>query len=422
MARYVSLLFVTVLLSLTSPSMSAQITVEATDGALASAIKTAEAGDTLRLLPGVHKGPIEINKSLELDGAGAATINGNATGSVISVKAPHVTIRGLIISGSGSNGKNKDAGVALYETATDALVESNQIIGNLVGVNIQGARNAIVRENVIEGRQDARMNSRGNGIYVWNAPGAKVLGNDVRWGRDGIFVNISSDNEFSGNRFRDLRFAVHYMYAHNSIVSHNISIGNRLGYAIMFSNNVTIIGNLSRNDRKYGLMLNYANSSEVRGNSIENVDGKCVFIYNAHKNILTGNRFKGCNIGIHFTAGSERNQIYENAFIANRVQVKYVSTRWVEWSARGQGNYWSDHSAYDFDGDGIADRIYRPNDIIDQVLWTQPAARALLGSPAVQLVRWSQSAFPALLPGGVIDRYPLMQPVIPKIRPWKAVQ
>ena len=33
----------------------------------------------------------------------------------------------------------------------------------------------------------------------------------------------------------------------------------------------------------------------------------------------------------------------------------------------------------------------------------------LLGSPAVQLVRWSQSAFPALLPGGVIDSHPLMR-------------
>ncbi len=422
MARCVHLLFLTVLLSLASPSMSAEIIVEATDGSLASAIKTAKAGDILRLRPGTHKGPIEINKTLVLDGAGAATIKGNGTGSVISVKAPDVTIRRLVISGSGLLGKDKDAGVALFKTAIDALVEGNRIIGNLVGVNIQGAKNAIVRNNVIEGRRDARMNSRGNGVYVWNAPGAKVIGNDVRWGRDGIFVNTSTNNEFSGNRFRDLRFAVHYMYAHNSIISQNTSIGNHLGYAIMFSNNVTITGNVSRKDRKYGLMLNYTNSSEIRGNSIENVDGKCVFIYNAHKNILSGNRFEGCNTGIHFTAGSERNQITENAFIGNRVQVKYVSARWVEWSVNGRGNYWSDHGAYDFDGDGIADQVYRPNDIMDQVLWTQPAARALLGSPAIQLIRWSQSAFPALLPGGVIDRYPLMQPVSPQIRPWKAAQ
>lgn len=69
--------------------------------------------------------------------------------------------------------------------------------------------------------------------------------------------------------------------------------------------------------------------------------------------------------------------------------------------------------AYDVDGNGIADTSYRPNDSMDHVLWTQPAAKLLLGSPAVQLVRWSQAAFPALLPGGVIDSFPLMNPVLP---------
>ena len=130
-----------------------------------------------------------------------------------------------------------------------------------------------------------------------------------------------------------------------------------------------------------------------------------------NKNQIRDNRFERCNIGIHFTAGSERNAITGNAFIGNRTQVKYVGSRWLDWSADGRGNYWSDLAAFDLNGDGLADTPYRPNDAMDHVLWSQPAAKLLLGSPAVQLVRWSQSAFPALLPGGVIDRHPLMQPV-----------
>ena len=39
--------------------------------------------------------------------------------------------------------------------------------------------------------------------------------NDIRYGRDGIFVRASSDI-FRGNRFRDLRFGVHYMYTNDS--------------------------------------------------------------------------------------------------------------------------------------------------------------------------------------------------------------
>jgi len=149
----------------------------------------------------------------------------------------------------------------------------------------------------------------------------------------------------------------------------------------------------------------------ITGNYVLRGQEKCAFFYNSHKNQIEGNRFESCGIGIHFTAGSERNRILGNAFIGNRTQVKYVSTRWAEWSADGEGNYWSDFAAYDVNGDGIADTPYRPNDSMDNVLWTQPAAKLLLGSPAVQLVRWSQSAFPALLPGGVIDSAPLMRPV-----------
>jgi nitrous oxidase accessory protein len=395
--------------------------VPAADGALAAVLKSAKAGDVLRLLPGTHAGPVIVDKALTLGGDGAATVEGDGTGSVISVTVPDVTLRGLTIIGSGSKGDGRDAGVSLGKKAARAVVENNRILGNLVGVDIRGSKDALVKDNVIEGRRGHRMNDRGNGVYVWNAPGSRVTGNDIRWGRDGIFVNTSKDNEFSNNRMRDLRFAIHYMYAHDSVVSGNISLGNHLGYAIMYSDNVRIEGNLSRGDRDHGLMMNYTNNSRIEGNRIESVGDKCVFIYNAHKNRLLGNLFRECAIGIHFTAGSEKNTIVGNAFVGNRTQVKYVGSRWLDWSLDGRGNYWSDHAAFDLDGNGIADQVYRPNDIMDHVLWTQPAARTLLGSPAVQLIRWSQSAFPALLPGGVMDRAPLMQPVVPKETPWEGL-
>jgi len=171
--------------------------------------------------------------------------------------------------------------------------------------------------------------------------------------------------------------------------------------------------NLSENDRDHGIMLNYANGARVEDNVVRRGGEKCLFMYNANKNRIAGNRFESCPIGIHFTAGSERNEITGNAFVGNRTQVKYVGSRWLDWSAGGRGNYWSDHAAFDINGDGLADMAYRPNDLMDHILWTQPAARLLLGSPAVQLIRWTQSTFPALLPGGVVDNKPLMKPVRP---------
>ncbi|MEP2718445.1 nitrous oxide reductase family maturation protein NosD [Pseudophaeobacter sp.] len=384
-------------------------------GAIADALKQAADGDTLRLAPGTYFENLNLDRPVTLDGQGHATIDGGNMGSTITVTGPDVVVQGLTVQGSGSDHETIDSGIQLTKTAMAPIIRDNILLGNLYGVDIHGARDALVANNVIEGRQDRHMNMRGNGVYVWNAPGAIVEGNDIRWGRDGVFVNSSKHNIFRDNLFRDLRFAVHYMYADNSEVSGNVSIGNHLGYAVMFSTRVKVTDNVSYNDRDHGVMLNYTNKGVIRGNYVKGAKNKCTFLYNSHKNDFSDNWFQGCGIGIHFTAGSEGNRMVGNAFVGNRHQVKYVASKWVEWSEEGRGNYWSDNAGFDVDGDGIADSPYRPNDSMDHVLWTQPAAKMLMGSPAVQLVRWSQSTFPALLPGGVIDSSPLMRPVKPEV-------
>ncbi len=406
--------FLILLVSLASPLAAEVWDVPNRSGAIVETLGRAAEGDTLRLSPGTYFETLVLDRAVTIDGAGQATIDGGGQGSVITITGTGITVQGLTIIGSGSAHEDIDSGVMLTKTSRDARVTDNRLIGNLYGVDVHGSRDALVARNVIEGRRDKQMNARGNGIYVWNAPGSEIAENDIRWGRDGIFVNSSKRNIFRDNLFRDLRFAVHYMYANNSTVSGNVSIGNHLGYAVMFSKNVTITDNVSLNDRDHGVMLNFTNGGVVSGNFVRGSKGKCSFLYNSHNNDFTGNWFEGCDIGIHFTAGSARNRIVGNAFVANRTQVKYISTKWDEWSQDGQGNYWSDFAAYDVDGDGIADTAFRPNDSMDHVLWTQPAAKLLLGSPAVQLVRWSQSAFPALLPGGVIDSFPMMNPVRPE--------
>lgn len=394
-------------LCLASPLWAAEIRVPPGPDALQSAIAGASPGDVLTLIAGQYPGAVTIDKSLTIAGEAASVIDGQGLGTVVTIDAADVTLRGVTVTGSGMNSEALDAGIKILKKADRALIENNRVLGNLHGIDIHGGRDARVTGNRVEGTRNARVNDRGNGIYVWNSPGAVVEGNTVRWGRDGIFANASKKNVFRNNTFRDLRFAVHYMYTNDSEVEGNVSIGNHLGYAIMFSNRVVVKDNLSLGDRSNGVMLNYANNSDVSGNLVRGGTQKCLFIYNAHKNLIYGNRFEGCDIGIHFTAGSERNVLTANSFIGNREQVKYVGTRHVEWSFEGKGNFWSDHASFDLNGDGIADGVFRPNDLMDHILWSQPAAALLTGSPAVQLVRWSQSSFPATLPGGVVDSHPL---------------
>ncbi len=377
---------------------------------LREALRQAQDGDTLRLSPGVHRGPIIVSKSITLMGVTkGAVIRGSGAGSVVTVKAPDVLIEGLTVTGSGLLLESQDTGIFLSKKARNARVRKNRVLNNLIGIYVWGAKDALVKDNTIEGRRDLRVNERGNGVQLWNAPGTRVVGNHIRYGRDGIFVTTSKKNSFTGNLMEDLRFAVHYMYTNSSSVRGNISRRNHLGFAIMFSKKIDVENNLSQFDRDRGILFNYANQVRVRGNAVVGGPKKCVFIYNSNKNEVSGNLFSRCAIGIHFTGGSERNQLYGNAFVENRTQVKYVGSRWVEWSHKGIGNYWSDHTAFDLNRDGVADAAYRPNDLTDQILWRFPAAKLLTNSPAIQVLKWAQGSFPALHPGGVIDSTPMMR-------------
>lgn len=431
-----------------TPGLAARIEVPAGVESLQGVVERAAEGDVIVLLRGDHRGPVAIDKPLTIEGEPGARILGNGFGNAMTVNAPGAVVRGLEVRGSGEDMPDLNSGIFVSKTATGARVEDNRLVDNLYGIYLHGAADSIAQGNEVIGRRGVRMAQTGSGISIWNAPGAQVIGNTIRYGRDGIYTNASRKNVFRDNRMENVRFAVHYMYTNDSQVIGNVSRNNSVGFAIMYTNRLKVLDNISEGDRDHGLLFNYANGSVISGNrvvgrmqpverwldagvqksehglpaedKVETGAGgmrlgpqKCVFIYNANKNRFHGNRFESCEIGIHFTAGSEGNQISGNAFIANRNQVKYVSTRHLDWSSEGRGNFWSDNPAFDLDGDGIADNPYRPNDLVDTVLWTAPRAKILLASPAMQVIRWAQSQFPAVLPGGVVDRFPLMRSPVP---------
>jgi nitrous oxidase accessory protein len=424
---------------------AAQLDVTPEQGDLQAMLDRAADGDEISLAPGTYRGPLRITHRITLSGVKGAVVAGSGEGSVITVSAPGAVVRGLEVRGSGRALETMDSGIFVEQSARGTVVEDNHLDDNLFGMYLHGAPDAVVRHNVVVGLRLARNSETGNGITVWNAPGAKVLDNEFRYGRDGIFAITSRKNTFSGNRFRDLRFGVHNMYTGESEITNNVSKGNIIGYAFMFSNHLIVRDNVSDHDRDRGILFNASNYDEISANTViggmqsaerwatsdigadEGVmqtdaaasapargrrigPEKCVFIYNTNKNRIERNWLEGCEIGVHFTAGSEGNDITGNAFVNNVSQIKYVGTRHLDWSKNGRGNYWSDNPAFDLNGDGIGDTAYRPNDLVDRVLWTAPAAKVLINSPAVQVIRWAQAQFPALLPGGVVDSHPLMSP------------
>lgn len=400
------------LLARADAARAADITVRPGVTSLSEAITRAYQGDRL-ILEGEHAGPVVIDKPLTIEGRPGAIVDAGGSGTVIKIISAGVTVRGLVVRSSGTKGETFDSGVYVEQGADGATIEDNVLEGNLFGVVLHGPKTAIVRNNRISNRSDIWMNDRGNGIHIWNTTGSVIEANTVIGGRDGIYIEISHGNVIRANHFEKLRFAVHYMYANDNEVSGNVSIRNHVGLALMYSKNLKVFGNLSVSDLQHGLMLHTTHKSDVSGNFIYGTGEKCLFVYTSASNNIHDNRFEQCGVGVHFTGGSENNKFHGNSFLSNEFQVKYTGLKTYEWSHEGRGNYWSDNPAFDLDGDGLADAAYRPNTLVDWVLWKYPLAKLLVSSPAMQTLRFVQEQLPALYPGGAVDSFPLMSPAAP---------
>lgn len=392
-----------------SISKAQNIIVEPGDSTLQSAIDKAPIGATLLLQPGIFTGTVIVNKALTLTGQLTSILDGGGEGHVVMVDAPEVVISDLSIMHSGDSLATEDSGIFVTDKGDNVRIQNNHFENNLIGVYLKGPEKALVKNNRVLGSLNPHMNDRGNAIHIWNSSGSVIEKNHLTHGRDGIFVTTSRNNSFQENLIEDMRFAIHYMYTNNSRVIGNRSVDNHTAYALMFSDKIEVSDNVSESSRDRGMLLNFVNYSSFKRNIVRGVTDKCVFIYNANFNQFDSNHFEACNIGIHYTAGSEQNIITRNAFIDNRNQVKYIGTRHIEWSDNGEGNYWSDNPAFDLDNNGIADVPYQPNDLVDQIVWRYPLAKLLLNSPATQLLKWAQSEFPLLHPGGVVDSAALMK-------------
>ncbi|WP_020407010.1 nitrous oxide reductase family maturation protein NosD [Hahella ganghwensis] len=371
---------------------------------------------------GQYAGNFMVSRSVDFYCETGAIIDANGEGHAVRIKAPETTISDCNVQNWGRNLTDLNAGIFTERQADKTVVQNTQLDGAGFGIWVDATPNVTLTGNRIHGDESVRSQDRGNGIHLFAVTGALVIGNEVWHTRDGIYIDTSNGNTLKENFLHDLRYGVHYMYSHDNEVIGNRTLRTRTGYALMQSRKLTVIGNQSEHDQNYGILMNYITYSILRGNritgvkqgtvggsAIDGAEGKALFVYNSPFNVFENNLFEDSDIGVHLTAGSEDNQINGNAFINNQRQVKYVATRLQEWSYQGRGNFWSDYLGWDRNGDNLGDIPYEPNDNVDRLLWTYPQARLLMNSPAVDVLRWAQQAFPVVKSPGVRDSAPLMQ-------------
>ena len=381
------------------------------------AIDAAAAGDVVEIERGLYTGGLRIDKPLTLRGIDRPTLSGGSTGDTVRVTAPDVVIEGLIVRDSGDSLKDQNAGIYIQPGAHRAVVRHCDLTYNLFGLWIEKADDVLVEGNVITGKRDYNSAQRGNGIQLYNAQRARILGNHISFVRDALYVDVSHHAVFRGNRLHHSRYGTHYMNSYFNLWEDNDAYANRGGLALMEVRDQVVRNNRAWGNTDHGIMLRTLQDSVIEGNVVAG-NGRGLFIYDVEYVTLRGNLVIDNEIGVHLSAGSTRNEVEGNDFVGNREQIRYVGARDERWGVRS-GNYWSNYVGWDRNGDGVGDVPYEANDMVDRLLWRHPVVKVLLASPAVQALRLVGQQFPLLRVPTVVDPRPRMQSHNPGWSRWR---
>jgi nitrous oxidase accessory protein len=400
-------------------SQAATWTVRPGD-AIQPMLDRAAAGDMVEVQRGHYVGNLRIDKPLTLRGLRRPTISGGLKGDTIRVTSPDVTIEGLIVRDSGDSLLEQNAGIYLRPGSHRAVVRRCDLVYNLFGLWIEKANDVRIEHNLIVGKREYGSSQRGNGVQLYNTTGARIIGNHISFVRDALYVDVSHQAIFRGNRLHHSRYGTHYMNSYLNLWEDNDSYRNRGGLALMEVRDQVVRNNRAWGNSDHGIMLRTLQDSLIENNVVAG-NARGFFIYDVEYATIKGNLVVDNAVGVHLSAGSTRNQVEGNDFVGNREQVRYVGARDETWGAE-RGNHWDNYLGWDRDGDGRGDVRYEANDIVDRLVWKHPSAKLLLASPAVQALRLVGQQFPVLRVPSVVDPKPQMRPAHPNWSEWNGKQ
>ncbi|MBL8991385.1 MAG: nitrous oxide reductase family maturation protein NosD [Phycisphaerae bacterium] len=396
----------------------ADAAARAPQGDLGRRIAAAPAGATVIVDPGVYRERLVIDKPLTLIGRPGAVIDGGGSGDIIEITAPDVTVRGLTVRNTGIDLDKENAAVRVL--APRATLESLVLEDVLFGIDLREAPDSTVRGNTIGGKR-LDIARRGDGLRLWRSDRSLVEGNTVHDGRDAI-IWYSTGVTVRNNLGRDCRYGLHLMFSDSVTIESNRFENNSVGVYLMYSTGVEVRGNRltgNRGPSGYGLGLKETDRFTVRDNLIAAnragiyVDGSPFTA--SIPGVFTRNTVACNDVGVVFLPSARGNELFENNFIDNIDQVAVAGRGDLSANRffKGErGNFWSDYTGYDLNGDGVGDFVHESQTLFENLMDRHPSLRLMLFSPAQQAIEFVGRAVPAVRPEAKFtDEVPLMRPV-----------
>jgi nitrous oxidase accessory protein len=371
-------------------------------------IDRAGSGETVTVPAGVHDGDLVIDKPLRLVGDRRPLLRGSGTGSVIRVRADDVIVEGLEIDGRGGGDLGRDP-AGIHVTGLRVVIRDCVIRDALFGIYLREANGATVERTQVRGVRGKAPGEKGSGIHIWNTDGFTLTRNEIIDARDGIYIQSSPNGRVRGNYAHDLRYGLHYMFSDDNVFEDNRFENAAAGTAIMYSNRVVFRRNQFLRNRGFasvGLLFKTCDDVLAEDNLIAD-NARGIFVEGSNRDVFRRNVVAQSDIAIVLYDMEGGHRFEQNSFVANLSPLFLVGKR-TDTSFRG--NYWSDNTEPDLDGDGYSDRPYRLSNVFDHLRGNLMAADLFAQGFAASAIGMAERAFPVLNPIPVVDERPLARP------------
>lgn len=375
---------------------------------LQARIDGAAPGAVVEVEPGVYRGDLYVDRPLRLVGRGRPRLVGSGRGSVVRIRAPDVVFEGFDVDGLGGGDLGADSS-GVHVAAPGAVVRDCRIANALFGVYLRAANGARLEGNRIRGIPGKEPGEKGSGIHVWNTEGFELLGNEIEQARDGIYIQSSSRGLIRGNTARDLRYGLHYMFSDDNVFEDNLFERAAAGTVLMYSKRITFRRNRFLHNRGFasvGLLFKECDDSLAEDNLLAD-NARGIFLEGSYRNVFRRNVIAESDVAVVLYTSSSQNRFEGNSFLGYLTPLDLFGRRT---DTRFEGNYWSDNSEPDLDGDGRSDRPFRLVSLFDHLRGNLTAADLLSQSPAAAALALAERTFPVLDTLEVVDPAPLARP------------
>ena len=370
-------------------------TAHASASPLQSLIDATPSGGTLQLMPGTYTGPAVIDRPMVLDGGGNAKVDGLHKGTVLVVRTNSAVVRGLIIGGSGDSHDRIDGGILVE--GHHNRIENNRLDDVLFGITLHSANHNTVRGNRIRSRP-VDIADRGDGLRIWNGTGNHIEGNDIAMIRD-VTISNSPRNRYVGNRIRDSRRAMNFLFSGRSLVEDNDLQYNATGLTILNSDGIIIRKNRiahAMDTSGAGIALKESSAALVHDNEIVHCAVGIMAdspLHDLNRITIIGNRLSHNITGISFYGERGGHLVYYNRFEHNLWQAAVGGDEKNDLNV-WYGNYWDDYQGFDRNNDGIGDTPYEIRAYADRIWMDTPKARFFRNSPLLELLDFLERLAP----------------------------